>query len=303
MSPTKWKAHDGIILALSWSAASELIVTGGEDCKYRVWDQFGRAVYSSGTHGYPVTSVGWSPDGELFAVGSFNILRLCDKVGWSHSLEKLSTGSLYSICWSPDGTQVVSGSGSGALIHANVIEKRFWWKNLEITQTSKNTIEVKNVLSEVGREKLETKNRITKIQLGFGYLVASTVRECYIFSSKNWNTPIIFDLKECSVSLIILSEKYFLMIDGGVISIHNFEGRMQSTVKLPGSVQGDSSTEKTASISNDIVAFRDRSNHKIIHLFETLTGKVAGDGKITHAVSSLKAYVIIYMIFRRISVR
>ncbi|KAE9554173.1 hypothetical protein FO519_002594 [Halicephalobus sp. NKZ332] len=283
-SPTKWRAHDGVTLCLDWSHASELIVTGGEDCKYRVWDQFGRPVYTSVTHGYPVTSVSWSPDGGLFAVGAFNILRLCDKVGWSHTLEKVSVGSIYSLSWSPDGTQVVAGSGSGALVHANVIEKRFWWKNLEVIQTSENSIEVKNVLSEVGREKLETKNRITKVQLGFGYLVTSTTKQCYIFSSKNWNTPVIFELKECSVSLLILCEKFFLMIDGGNVSVFNFEGRVQTNIKLPGTVQGDSATERTASISNDIVAFRDRSNHKVIQLFETVTGKVAGDGKITHTV-------------------
>ena len=47
----------------------------------------------------------FSPDGENFAVGSFNTLRLCDKIGWSHSLDKPSTGSIYKISWSADGTQ------------------------------------------------------------------------------------------------------------------------------------------------------------------------------------------------------
>ena len=91
--------HDGLVLCLDWSAATGRIVTGGEDCKYRVgggssyprmmfnaplqvWDTYGRQLYSSGAHDYPVTSVAWSNDGELFAVGSFNTLRLCDKIGW-----------------------------------------------------------------------------------------------------------------------------------------------------------------------------------------------------------------------------
>ena len=88
--------HDGLVVCLDWSAATGRIVTGGEDCKYRVrhlpdeimtndvevWDTYGRQLYSSGAHDYPVTSVAWSNDGELFAVGSFNTLRLCDKIGW-----------------------------------------------------------------------------------------------------------------------------------------------------------------------------------------------------------------------------
>ena len=39
-------------------------------------------------------------------IGSFNTLRLCDKIGWSHSLDKPATGSIYKIAWSADGTQV-----------------------------------------------------------------------------------------------------------------------------------------------------------------------------------------------------
>ena len=74
--------------------------------RYRVWDTYGRQLYSSSPHHYPVTAVAWSNDGELCAVGSYNTLRLCDKIGWSHSLDKPSTGSVYKIAWSADGTQV-----------------------------------------------------------------------------------------------------------------------------------------------------------------------------------------------------
>lgn len=50
---------------------------------YQVWDTYSRLLYSSSVHDYPITSVAWTPDGELFAVGSFNTLRLCDKAGVS----------------------------------------------------------------------------------------------------------------------------------------------------------------------------------------------------------------------------
>ena len=38
-------------------------------------------MYSSAAHDYPITSAAWTPDGEMFAVGSFNTLRLCDRSG------------------------------------------------------------------------------------------------------------------------------------------------------------------------------------------------------------------------------
>ncbi len=34
--PTQWKAHEGLVLCLDWSAANGLLVSGGEDRKYKV---------------------------------------------------------------------------------------------------------------------------------------------------------------------------------------------------------------------------------------------------------------------------
>ena len=57
---------------------------------YQVWDSYGRLMYVSMAHDYPITAVSWSPDGDLFAIGSFNTLRLCDKTGVSisHSVKR-----------------------------------------------------------------------------------------------------------------------------------------------------------------------------------------------------------------------
>ncbi|VDM92982.1 unnamed protein product, partial [Litomosoides sigmodontis] len=60
------------------------------------------------------------------------------------------------------------------------------------------------------------------------------------------------DLKECNVSLIMLCEKYFLLVDGGLIQVYNYEGRMQCLLKLPSmSVSGEAASAKTVAISND----------------------------------------------------
>ena len=77
----QWKAHDGVILKVDWNPVNNLILSGGEDCRYRVWDSYGRQLFSSHPNDYPIMSVAWAPDGELFAIGSFNTLRLCDQSG------------------------------------------------------------------------------------------------------------------------------------------------------------------------------------------------------------------------------
>jgi intraflagellar transport protein 80 len=66
----QWKAHDGIVLKADWNPSNNLIVSCGEDCRYKVWDNYGnglnyvgRQLYSSSPYDYVVTSLSWSPNG------------------------------------------------------------------------------------------------------------------------------------------------------------------------------------------------------------------------------------------------
>ncbi|XP_033058715.1 intraflagellar transport protein 80 homolog isoform X3 [Trachypithecus francoisi] len=213
----QWKAHDGIILKVDWNSVNDLILSAGEDCKYKVWDSYSRPLYNSQPHEHPITSVAWAPDGELFAVGSFHTLRLCDKTG------------------------------------------------------------VRNVLNDAV-DLLEFRDRVIKASLNYAHLVVSTSLQCYVFSTKNWNTPIIFDLKEGTVSLILQAERHFLLVDGSSIYLYSYEGRFISSPKFPG-MRTDILNAQTVSLSNDTIAIRDKADEKIIFLFEASTGKPLGDGK------------------------
>ncbi|KAK7882659.1 hypothetical protein WMY93_028833 [Mugilogobius chulae] len=277
----QWKAHDGLILKVDWNSVNDLIVSGGEDCKYKVWDSFGRLLYTSSSHDYPVTSLSWAPDGEVFAMGSFNTLRLCDKTGWSYALEKPNTGSVFSLAWSADGTQLAGSCGNGHVIFAHIVEQHWEWKNFVITLTKRRTMQVLNVIDEAV-DVLEFRDRVIKASLAFGHLVVATSLQCYVYSSKNWNTPLIFDLKEATVGLIVQAEKHFLLVDGAGLYIFSYEGRLICTPKFPG-MRADILNAQGISLSNDTIALRDKSDEKVIYLFDALTGKAFGDGKpLTH---------------------
>ncbi|TRY89075.1 hypothetical protein DNTS_009800 [Danionella cerebrum] len=249
----QWKAHDGVILKVDWSAVNDLILSGGEDCKYKVWDSYGRLLFSSSSHDYPITSVAWAPDGELFAMGSFNTLRLCDKTGWSYSLEKPGTGSVLALTWSADGSQLAGACGNGHVLFAHVVEQRWDWKNFQITLTKRRTMQVRNVLNDAV-DILEFRDRVIKASLSHGHLVVTTSVQCYVYSAMNWNTPLIFDLKEGSVS------------------------RLVSSPKSPG-LRMDILNTQSVSLSNDTIAIRDTSDERVIFLFDAQTGKAIGDGK------------------------
>ena len=275
--PIHWRGHDGLILCVDWSASTGRIVSGGEDCRYRVWDTYGRQLYGSGLHDYPITSVAWSADGENFAVGSFNTLRLCDKIGWSHSLDKPATGSIYKIAWSADGTQVAGACGNGQVIFAHVIEKRIEWRDYEATVTGRKTISLRNVTNEAW-EKLEFRDRIIQVSLSNGHLVVATTSQCYVYTTRNWNTPIIFDLKEGSVSLILQASKHFLIVESLAVYVYSYEGRLLCSPKWPG-MRPEALSRQSISLSTDSVAIKDQSDEKSVHLFDTNTGKALNDGK------------------------
>uniref|UniRef100_A0AC35UHV9 WD_REPEATS_REGION domain-containing protein n=1 Tax=Rhabditophanes sp. KR3021 TaxID=114890 RepID=A0AC35UHV9_9BILA len=279
-APLKWKAHEGTITCCDWAKSTNLMVTGGEDCKYRVWDGQGRIIYTSVSHDYPITSLAWNPNGKLFGVGSFNILRLCDKLGWSHSIDKLMVGSILTIDWSRDGTQIAAGSAAGYVIHGQLVEQRLIWNNLDVLVIANNVIEVKSVLSETMIERLETRDRIITLSIGYGFLIAVTTKQVYLFHQNNWILPKIIELKEGNVFTIMQAKKYFLLLSNEQIEIMTYEGHAQALIKL--NIQTGSVNEKLVALSDEIVAVIDSTETKIINLFEASTGKALNDGKIEH---------------------
>nr|XP_032834382.1 intraflagellar transport protein 80 homolog isoform X1 [Petromyzon marinus]XP_032834383.1 intraflagellar transport protein 80 homolog isoform X1 [Petromyzon marinus] len=284
----QWKAHEGLVLKVDWNAVNGLVVSGGEDCRYKVWDSYGCPLYSSLSHEHPVTAVAWAPDGSLFLVGAFDTLRLCDRAGWSHCLEKLpGVGSPLGLAWSHDGTQVGAACGSGRVVFAHLLERRWEWAHLEVTLTKRRTMQVRNVLDDAV-DTLEFRDRVIRASLGHGHLVVATCAQCYVYSIKNWNTPIIFDLKEGSVSLIVQAQKHFVLVQAGgggggaVLLVSSYEGRAVAVVRGAG-LRAELLEERTLALSDDTIAVRDPGDTRVVLLFEALSGKPVGDGTpLTH---------------------
>ena len=89
----------------------------------------------------------------------------------------------------------------------------------------RKTIALRNVTNDTW-EQLEFRDRIIQTALGYGHLVVATTSQCYVYTTRNWNTPIIFDLKEGSVSLILLAERHFLLVESTSILLYSYEGRL-----------------------------------------------------------------------------
>ncbi|GLV42372.1 Outer segment 5 [Carabus blaptoides fortunei] len=264
--PVKWRAHDGLVLCVAWSSAVNLIISGAEDCKYKVWDPQGRLMFSSGSHDYPITSLAWAPQGDLFSIGAFNTLRLCDSTGWSHSLNKMDTGSLYNISWSNDGTQIAAACATGHILFAHLIDRHFQWQNFSARITERKTLVVKDVLAET-EEQLDFSERVIKVAIGYGHLVATTPAQCHIYTTTNWNTPTIFDLKDGAVNHLVLAEKYLTIVERANVSVYTYQGRVIASPRWQ-AMNPENLSRLQISLSSDTLAVCDQTEHKSVYIFE-----------------------------------
>ena len=270
----QWKAHDAQILKVDWNPLTNMIVSGGEDGKYKVWDNFGRLLYSSAPFDYSITSVSWSPNGELFAAGSFNTLKVCDKSGWTISrVTTNNTGAIMDISWTSDGTQLAAAGGSGRVCFGNLVGKSLAWKNLLITLENDVTLKVFDLVSE-GSEDLTFRDKVINWSLGFGKLIVATWSQIWVYDIKNLSTPHVFDVKD-NINLILQSKNAFVTMDNfSGIQIYNYEGRLTSNPKFSG-LRTEFLNSYSVSLSDDIIAIIDKGEAKstAIRILDVTSGK------------------------------
>lgn len=271
---TMWKAHDAPVLSAEWNAVNNLIVSGGEDCKYRVWDCYGRQLYSSSSSEYSISAVSWAPNGRYFAVGSFNMLRLCDKTGWSHSREAPEVGSVMSLSWTADSTQVAAGCGSGAVLFGQLVHREVTCGHLEVRQEEPHSLTVLNVTDDA-REDLQFKDRVTEMSLSTSHLVVITSTQACIYPTNNWSTPHIVELRG-TVSLILQCTRHFLMVDTiNGLQILNYDGRVVSQPKFA-AMRPDALSTLNVAYAPDLLAIIGHADQKVVMLLDPLTGKQLG---------------------------
>jgi len=267
----QWKAHEGLVLKADWNSSNNLIISCGEDCRYKIWDSYGRLLYASNPYDYVITSLAWSPNGEYFGVGAFEMLKLCDKTGWTYSFDKVNTGSIMKIVWSPDGTICAGAGGNGKVAYGYVVDRSLSWSNWDIQLTQDNKLHVVDLINEVNEE-IEIRERIVNMTMGYDHLIFTTPTQCYIYNVNNWTTPQIFDIKD-SVNLIVQSPKYFCLVDvvNGIL-IYGYEGKQISSIKAT-NIKYDFLNKKKISIAQDILALIDTSNPKLVKFFEVQSGE------------------------------
>ncbi|XP_037710145.1 intraflagellar transport protein 80 homolog [Drosophila subpulchrella] len=270
----RWRAHDGLVLSLSWSSQSNVIASGGEDFRFKIWDAQGANLFTSAAEEYAITSVAFNPEKDYLLVGTFNLLKLCHSNGWTYDSARFSTpivGSFYNLSWSADGTQVACGTSTGQLIVAYAIEQQIISRNLKATTKSRKSIALKDIATG-SQDLLDFPQRVVNFGLGYGHLVVATTHQVHIYNEKYINTPIIIDGRN-DTRVIEVGKKYFMILDASSIWVYTYTGRLHLNPRYPGSqAQIPLLTWRSLSLGLDVLAVRDNSDPTLLHLFDLIPG-------------------------------
>ncbi|XP_067623004.1 intraflagellar transport protein 80 homolog isoform X2 [Eurosta solidaginis] len=271
---TRWRAHDGLVLSLTWSTHSNIIASGGEDFRFKIWDTQGANLFTSSAEEYAITSVCFNSEKDVLLVGSFNMLKLCSSAGWSYSSTRFSepaVGSFYTMSWSSDGTQVACGTSTGNLVMGYIIERQLISRNLKATTTGRKTIVLKDITNN-SNDVLDFPERVINFGLGYGHLIVATSNHIHIYNEKYINTPIIIDGR-ADVRVIEVGKKFFMVLDATSVWVYTYTGRLHLNPRYPGlQAQVPLLTWSAVSLGLDVLAIRDNSDNTLIHIFDLVPG-------------------------------
>lgn len=270
----EWRADSRVVSKVDWNPITNYIVSAGESGCFKIWDKFGRILYKSNIFNNRITSLKWSPSGDYLAVGSYNLLKVCNKNGFTELREEFENlGSPLSISWTADGTEIAAGGGTGKLVFGRIIEKELEWNNFLIYLSEVRKIKVKNILEDT-EEDLEFRDRIVKLSVNFGRLIVITTTQCYIYRMTALSNPHVFDLKE-TIHLIVQAKSVFLLANNFGINIYSYEGRHISSPKI-GDIKNEFLNKQSISLSNNVLAVIEKTikkKSKEIRFFSVMTGK------------------------------
>ncbi|VVD05328.1 unnamed protein product [Leptidea sinapis] len=281
--------HDVVLIAAAdgnskWSPdSSAILYTKGDHLVIKSLNSNGKSTKWKAHEGV-ILCTAWNANNNCIVSGGEDGYSK-----WSHCLDRPSTGSIYSIVFSSDGTQLAAACANGHILFAHIIDREFSWKNYVCRQISRKVVSIKDILSDQN-DQLDYPDRVIQIALGFNHLVVATVKQCFIHKLTSWNTPVTFDLKEST--MIILAERCLCVIERAGISVYSYMGRLLASPRV-GS-RPETIGRAAVSLGPDSLAVIDQTDRKVIYVFDLPTGLVVRSStdstatKLTHKMTVSK---------------
>ena len=130
---------------MDWSVRTNLIVCGGENCRYMIYNIEGHLLYTSELHSDPILSLSWSPTGEFFAVGTFGKILLSNLMGYIHTSHNTGIhSSIINTFWSTEQSHLITTCSDGSSMKLELVGKRVEWNNFSAELIDDTSLRISN---------------------------------------------------------------------------------------------------------------------------------------------------------------
>ncbi len=153
------------------------------------------------------------------------------------------------------------------------IYSTIYYKNLMIDFENGNSIIFQDIHSDFKEETDITNKHILYVQAFNNKILVVLKNQCYLYSTDNLITPIIFETSKSPLMFAQLSNKSILLAFQAippVANIYDFSGKLVNTFKFPSQCMN----KKLVSLSEESLVVIDPANPKILKVMDSKTSKM-----------------------------
>lgn len=264
---TKWIGHrGGLVLQVDWNPTKQIIISVGEDKKYKIWSDGGTLLFESEIESFPFHCIRWSPSGTIFSAICDNEIILGDYRG--RIISRTHTPQdcfMVDINWSNNGSHFSCAGADGNVYFGQIVNRKCIWNNYQATLNEDNQIIVEDVNINQVIETLDPDNRsVVNMSFAFNHLVVATISQVYVWSIPHASTPTLIDIPN-PVSNIIQTDSHFIFITcNRELLIYETDGRNKMQPNT--SQYTPQLSEETITANSEILAIVHYSNKSILFL-------------------------------------
>jgi len=259
-----WQAHAGSILQADYNETFCLVISSGEDRKFKIWNDHGLLLYTSQQFAFPFYSLQWSPLGTFLGIAN-NEFVLGDHTGRIISRLNVPECTAVDAAWNRDGSHFAVAGADGNIYFGEIVNRKAIWHNLEAFLNEDGRIVVTDIHENRVVETLDPDGRsVVNMSLAFNFLVVATTSHVYIWEIPRSSTPVLIDIASPVIGILQTDCYCALLTSDRSLLIYEYDGRSQAQ---PNTSQFTSrlSTETVAG-NSELLAVVNYTNKEILFL-------------------------------------